>query len=213
MISNLSQLWTEGGAGDFETVIPGSGYGFAFTTGSSPYALDTVTLEELGGPGTVQVELLASQGGTFSPVEQLGNPTIDPRQTQWPTLTSFIDYSPITPFTLSPDTSYIVAAYEPVNGDDNTALTFNANDYTVSADWSVYGAIPTLFYHGSSPPDTVSPGTVGTGWRRYQPYGLMVEIDATPVPEPGMGKLIFASLGTLGLYRLLRSSENRQLFI
>src|SRR5262249_21229246 len=100
MISNLDQPYggQQGTAGDFHGVSVNSGFGFAFTTGSSAFTLDTVTFEIVGGgPTAIHVELLASQGGIFSAAGQLGNPTVDPRQTQWPTLTSFIDYTPATP--------------------------------------------------------------------------------------------------------------------
>lgn len=208
MISNLSQPYLGQGAGNFEGVSVGSGYGFAFTTGSSPYALDAVTLEEMGGPGTLQVELLAAQSGVFSAVDQLGNPTVDSRPTQFPGTTSFIDYSPVTPIILSPNTSYIVAAYEPDSGGDDTTLTFNVNSYSVLADWSVYtGITPTLHYSGPNPPSTVSVGTIGQPgqWRRdTADGGLVIEIDATPVPEPNAGQIFSMVIGLLVFCRGLK---------
>jgi hypothetical protein len=209
MVSNLNQLWPGQDEGNFGTVLPGSGFGFAFTTGSSSYQLNTVTFEQLGGPGTIQVELLASQGGVFNAAGQLGNPTKDSRPTQWPTLTSFIDYSPLAPITLAPETTYIIAAYEPTGGDDNTGLTFNFNNsYTVSADWAVYGFYPSLFYgDASSPPATFD---FQSGWNYDFEYGsIMTEIDATPVPEPNARIIFFASMGMLGFFRLLKFPINR----
>jgi len=186
MISNLDQLWTSGGMGNFETVLPGYGYGFLFDTGASPYTLDRVTFEELGGPGTVQVQIYAAPGDPLpgsNPnlvlVGALGNPVVDPRPTQWPGYTSFIDYTPVSSITLAPNAYYLITATEPVNGNDATALTFNFNySYTVSADWYA-DPDSTYQYLGSNPIPNPS------GWAPAGSAGsIMVEVDATPVPEP-----------------------------
>jgi len=204
MISNLDQLWTSGGMGNFETVTPGYGHGFMFGTGANPYILDTVTLEELGGPGSVQVQLYAVQGDPLASrnpnlvlAGNLGNPAVDPRPTQWPTTTSFIDYTPVTSITLEPHTYYLITATEPVNGNDDTALTFNFNySYTVSGDWAVDQSVTAYWtYYGSNPPPALL-----NGWMPDDYSGsMMIEVDATSVPEPSSCVLLLLCCALLGI--------------
>jgi hypothetical protein len=190
MIGNLNQLWPDPGTmGNFETVLPGKGYGFMFKTGASPYMLNTVTFELINGgnPSALQVELYALQGSlvhlnpNLTPVGQLGNPTADSRPTQWPGYTSFIDFTPSTSTALAPGTYYFIAVNEPVNGDNSNGLTFNFNfSYTISGDWSLPGPFSYWTYLGIPPP---APGPIT--WQTSASAGsLMLEEDATPVPEP-----------------------------
>jgi hypothetical protein len=200
MISNLNQLWTGGDMGNFETVTPSSGFGFMFETGATPYTLDTVTFELIvGNLATLDVQLYSVQGSLGSPnpnlalVGLLGNPVFDSRPTQWPSYTSFIDFSPINSITLAPNTYYLIGVTEPVNGDDSNALTFNFNySYTVSDDWSLPAAY--TFWHYST--------------SRLHPYGwfpsaaggsMMLEVDATPVPEPAASILLLLACVFFGV--------------
>jgi hypothetical protein len=204
MISNLNQLWTQPGMGDFETVVPGLGYGFMFETGATPYTLDAITFEMLNGgsPATLQVQLYALQGSLVhvNPdlvlAGQLGNPVVDSRSTQWPGYTSFIDFTPDSPTTLAPDTYYLIGATEPVNGNDDNALTFNGNfSYTVSGDWSLpRTSFPYWQYLG--PP--AQPPSPPNGWETDASASLMLEVDATPVPEPSaLGLLAVGAVALL----------------
>jgi hypothetical protein len=211
MISNLDQIWPGGDMGNFETVLPGYGYGFMFGTGADPYALNTVTIEELGGPGTVQLGIytvqnpLAGNNPTLIYAGALGNAVVDSRPTQWPTYTSFIDYTPVNSITLAPNTYYLISATEPVNGDDDTALTFNFNySYNVAADWSVDQDVPSPWtYLGSRPPPSMS------GWEPdNSPGSLMVEVDATPVPEPVSFTLLVFGSAIIGAGRYFASSSH-----
>lgn len=206
MIGNLDQVWTRGGMGNFETVVPGDGYGFVFETGAAPFTLNQVTLEELGGPGSVQLALYTLQGdpaGVHNPsmtlAGGLGYAAIDPRPTQWPGYTSFIDYTPVTSIVLEPNTFYLIAATEPASGNNNTALTFNFNfSYTVSGDWSVDPGVATWAYNPN-----LSPMNPLSGWNSEISSGsLMIEVDATPVPEPSLyGMLGACALTLLGFRR------------
>lgn len=209
MISNLDQLWTQPGMGNFETVLPGDGYGFMFATGATPYTLNQVTLEELGGPGTVQLAVYSVQGnpnvaGNLALVGALGDAVVDPQPTQWPGYTSFIDYTPATSMALAPDTSYLIAATEPANGTDGTALTFNFNfSYAVSGDWSVDTSSSAWTYLTAPPTNPLN------GWNPdNSPGSIMIEVDATPVPEPCSGLLL--SL-TFGLYCYRRFGRSQQI--
>jgi hypothetical protein len=206
MISNLNQVWTQGGMGNFETVLPGLGYGFMFGTGATPYMLNTVTFEMINGgsPATLDVQLYALQGSLVH-IEpnlvlagQLGNPVIDSRLTQWPDYTSFIDFTPLTSIMLAPDTFYLIAVTEPVNGDDSNALTFNFNrSYTVSGDWSLpRGSFPYWSYLGLP----ALPPSPPNGWETETTSGsLMLEVDATPVPEPCTSMLLLLGCALFGV--------------
>ena len=190
MISNLNQLWPGPSMGNFEAVLPGHGYGFMFQTGSLPFYFNSAVLEEVGGPGTVQVSLYTVQGDPLAGrnpslvlAGALVNHVVDSRPTQWPGYTSFIDYSAANPITLQPNTYYLIAATQPVNGDNNTALTFNFNySYDVAGDWTVDQAVPSGWtYFGVNPP--TSPFS---GWMPDDsPGSIKIEVNATPVPEPG----------------------------
>jgi hypothetical protein len=214
MISNLNHLWPGQSMGNFETVLPGYGYGFMFGTGANPYSLDSVVFQELGGLGTVHVSLYAVQGDPLAGPNPnlifagtLGNPVIDPRPTQWPGYTSFIDYSPVNSITLAPDTYYLIAATEPVNGDDNTALTFNFNDtYDVAGDWTADQAVPSAWtYYGSQPPSSPF-----HGWMYdYTPGSIKVEVNASPVPEPCSFAVLMLGCALLSARRLHRSGPKK----
>lgn len=200
MISNLDQIWPGSDMGNFETLVPGYGYGFMFGTGANPYSLNTVTLEELGGPGTVQLGIymvpnaLSDNALILNSAGALGNPVVDSRPTQWPTYTSFIDYTPVGSITLAPDSFYLITATEPLNGNNHTALTFNFNySYNVAADWSEYQPLSNWTYLG--PPSPYRP----SGWQAdVSPGSLMVEVDATPVPEPMSFSLIILGSALIG---------------
>jgi len=203
MISNLDQIWTQGGMGNFETVIPGHGYGFMFKTDATPYLLNTVTFEMLNGgnPATLDIQLYTLEGSfpstnpNFVSAGQLGDPTIDSRPTQWPGSTSFVDFTPITPITLAPDTDYLIGVIEPANGDDNNALTFNFNyTYTFSGDWSSF-IVP---YWSYGPP--LGPPPAPQGWKIDSSNGsLMLEVNATPAPEPGVSMLFLFGCALFGV--------------
>ena len=210
MISNLDQVWTaQGTMGDFETVIPGYGYGFMFKTGTTPYLLNTVTFEMLNGgnPAALDIQLYTLEGSfpstnpNFVSAGQLGNPTIDSRLTQWPGSTSFVDFTPVTSITLAPDMDYLIGVIEPANGDDNNGLTFNVNNtYTFSGDWSSF-IVPQWSY---GPP--LGPPPAPQGWK-FDPgfESLVLEVDATPAPEPNVSMLFLFGCVLFGLAGWARS--------
>jgi len=117
LVSNLADLWTEGGIGDIHGLFPGgTPYGSdtaRFETGTGGnFALNSVMLEfevSRGAPvgewNNVDVQLY--QGSLL--LGNLGNPVIDPTPTQWPqsssaggAYTTFIDFSPFVNITLAP---------------------------------------------------------------------------------------------------------------
>lgn len=114
---------------------------------------------------TIQLLQGSSLLGSF------GNPTIDPRQTQWPAssnpgaYTQFIDFSPLQPITLNPFTQYSIIASMPTNSPVAAALLFTrSSSYATASDWTM-GV-------------TTSGNPFATG--EY----LVMGVQATAVPEP-----------------------------
>ena len=212
VISNLDQVWPGGDMGNFETVLPGQGYGFMFGTGANPYTLNSVTFEELGGLG-VQVGIYTASGNPPSESNpnlifagSLGNVAVDSRPTQWPTTTKFIDYTSASPIILQPNTYYLITATEPNNGNDDTALTFNFNySYDVAADLSVNQLVPSAWtYFGVQPPSNLL-----NGWQSdYSPGSLMVEVNASPVPEPASDVVLIVGCTIFCVLRFSKLTEH-----
>ena len=191
----------ESGIVDYEAITPGQGYGFMFSTGANPYALNSVDLEEVNGPAGVQVGLNIVEGDpagqpTVVPVGTLGNPTFDPRPTQLPNSTAFIDYSPVTPAILQPNTAYLISVTEPVNGANTTAITFGAFEgLTVSADWSVDEIYSAWIDFGPGPPGSLN------GWVDDAGGDMKIEIDATPAPEASVSGFLLLGCGLFACHR------------
>lgn len=185
-VSNLGNLWTEGGIGDVHGLFPGGNpYGTdtaRFTTGSGPgFSLDAITIEFY--PGTtsqpwnyVDVQLFQQTGSGSLLLGSLGNPVVNPTPTQWPGSTTFIDFLPLTSISLSALTQYSVVFSVPTSSPIAAALLFTRSSaYTTPANWVM------------GPTTTGNPYTSGER--------LVMAVNATAVPEPSvLGLLTLAGL-------------------
>jgi hypothetical protein len=199
-ISNLMTPWNDVGIGIIHAVTPDQRFGFSFTTGAGLAQLDSVVLEHIGYPGSLQsfgVELYRVDGyGMFGSVSvsflgTLENSFVDPRPTQWPGQTTFVRYSSAANLSLDPHQSYMIAAVEPANGLNETGLLFaQSGNYSVFGDWS------------TTPPNQLFGDSSGL-WMAGSMFGgyLKLEIDATPIPEPGSMAILIAGLIGLGKLR------------
>lgn len=93
VVSNVGDVWTEGGIGDIHGVFRGgTPYGTdtaSFKTGAGTFSLNSITLEfEFGSsyssPQWLDVQLFESVGGANVLIGNLVNPVADPAPTQWP---------------------------------------------------------------------------------------------------------------------------------
>ena len=202
-VSNLGDLWTEGGIGDIHGLFAGGDpYGSntaRFTTGAGSYSLDAVTLEflfqsghpqGLAAPQWISIQLF--QGSTL--LGSFGNPTVNSTPTQWPqssspsVYTQFINFSPLQPIMLNSLTQYSVVTSMPANSPVDAALLFTtSSDYDSVAGW-VMG-------------NTTSGNPSASGEQ------LKMAVSATPVPEPN-GATLFLSGFTVLLWNW-KSSRKR----
>lgn len=186
--------YAEGGIGDIHNLFAGGmPYGtdsVDFTTGRGYFSLDSVTLEFLTASGIatnsssaqwINLQLFQNSGGHESLLGSLGNPVLDLRQTPWPeswnpnTYTSFIDFSPVQPITLSPSCTYSIVASMPTNSPELAALLFTTvSVYDTPTDWAM-GA-------------TMSGDPYAAG--EY----LIMAVQATQIPEPGTVTLLLLGL-------------------
>lgn len=174
-LSNLGNLWTEGGIGDIHGLFPGgSPYGsdsVYFTTGSgNNFSLNSVTFEfNPSGVSlaeeSLSVQLYQQVGFNTSFIGNLGNPVVNPTPTQWPGSTSFIDFSPLGSITLNPLSQYFVVLSMPATSSVDAALLFTlSSTYTTPTDWTLNGTIS---------------GNPSAGGEQ-----LVMAVNAAPVPEP-----------------------------
>jgi hypothetical protein len=196
-VSNLGDVWQQGGIGDIEALTPGAAYAGSFSTGAGAFNLNFVSLEFFDStPQTwnnVVVQLYQQVGFQVNFVGNLGNPVADSTPTQWPqssassnggSYTTYVDLSPITPITLassstSPAANYYLTVSGPTNGPSGgvAALMFAGSyNYATPTDWHMY-----LTYTGTFDGTTVSGVPFGGGDTRYP---LKLAVDATLIPEP-----------------------------
>jgi len=203
-VSNLSNMWTEGGIGDIHGLFPGgTPYGTdtaRFTTGVGSFSINSITLEfefdsgypaGLAAPQWITIQLF--EGGSL--LGNFGNSAVDPRSTQWPqslnpvAYTQFIHFSPLQPITLNPLTQYSFVAGIPANSPVSAALLFTRSSaYTASGGWLM--------------------GATTTGNPFASGEYLVMAVDATPVPEPNTAALILG--GFIVLIRGRSSWRNNQ---
>jgi hypothetical protein len=163
-VSNLDNQFS-GGIGDIHGLFPGGipyGNDIAhFKTGAGLYTLNFVTLEFYSGWQYINAQLV--QNGIV--LGQLGNPQVNPKQTQWPGRTTFINFYPNTTLQLNASTSYDVLLSNPVGSGGDAALLFSVSSaYSSPAGWSM------------TPTSSDNPFAVG--------QFLKLAIEATLVPEP-----------------------------
>jgi hypothetical protein len=200
MISNLGVPWPEPGTiGDIQTIFSQQSFGMSFQTGNTPYQIDSITVEhfEYSASAARDLDLQIFRIGGLqsfpypdtlpvSLVGELGNPVVDPRPTQWPGLTTFVTYTPVTAFTLEPNTPYMIAATWPTNNPGWASLLFAPGSYLVSGDWSESGRLTSQWVN------------LGDGWWQYSSmYNLKLEVNATTVPEPCSPLLILLGFAAL----------------
>ena len=204
MLSNLGATWPNQGIGDIGLVFSGQSFGMSFQTGNTPYGIDSITLEhfEYSALAAQDFDLQIFRIGNKLPgpnpnvwsvslLGELGNPVIDPRPTQWPGSTTFVTYTPVTTFTLEPNTSYLVAAVRPTDGLGSVNLMFAPGAYVASDGWSEKGF-----------PFNSQWANWGSGWTLRDPaYKLKLEVNATPVPEPGSSAVILLGLAVISRQR------------
>lgn len=184
-VSNLGNMWTEGGIGDIHGLFPGgSPYGnntARFTTGAGSFSVNAVILEfefhssfpaGLAAPQWISIQLY--QGSSL--LGSFGNPVNNPTPTQWPEAvnpnlyTKYINFSPFQTITLSPFTQYSVVTSMPANSPVAAALLFDRSQLYDSIGGWVMG-------------NTTSGNPSAVGER------LVMAVDATPVPEPSTAVL------------------------
>jgi len=192
-VSNLGNLWTEGGIGDIHGLFPGgSPYGnntARFTTGAGSFSVNAITLEfefDSGFPAGVVapqwISIQLFQGSSL--LGSFGNPVNNPTPTQWPqaanpsAYTKFINFSPLQTITLSPSTQYSIVTSMPANSPVAAALLFDRSQTYDSMGGWVMG-------------NTTSGNPSAAGER------LVMAVDATPVPEPTMAVLWLSGLFVL----------------
>jgi hypothetical protein len=196
-ISSLDVPWTSGGIGDIETLFPGHSFGTIFTTGSgSSFTLTSATFEFYGGWNGLSVQCYEYFGGdSYNFIGQLGTPTVDPKQTQWPGSTTYVDFHPASAITLNPSTSYLITAGLPTSGFGPVNLLFTGNfRYATPTDWTA----------GFTRAGTFD-GMIHNMTLNFLPL-TKFGIDATAVPEPDVAGLL---LGGCVLLRLRRSQKKK----
>jgi hypothetical protein len=123
------------------------GFGIGFDTGSAAFKLDSVTLEQFLYDPSANASLhvllykldfaAGNPNPTMTLLGELGNPTVDPTDTQLPGAT-FVAYSPLVPIMLQPSSQYIVAALTDPSGSTGPILLFTASDsFTGLPDWQL----------------------------------------------------------------------------
>jgi hypothetical protein len=194
MIYNLAAPGPSGGIGDIHGIYPGYGNGVSFQTGADPYVINSVTLEHYNyhGPSSffhVQVfQVESTPSGPVTLCGELGNSAIDPRPTQWPGSTTFVNYTPSSPIILTPNTSYLVAASESADSPTYDSLLFAYSiSYAATPDWTLY---PTAIHHMWRL--TPLSGWPDSGHWALGGGPLKLEVDASPVPEPSVLAIVSA---------------------
>jgi hypothetical protein len=206
-VSNLGDLWTQGGIGDIHGLFAGgTPYGSdtaRFTTGAGSYSLNAITLEfefdsgyPAGAAAPQWVSIQLFQGSSL--LGSFGNPRVDPTPTQWPqssnpsAYTQFIDFSPLELITLNPLTEYSIVASMPANSPVVAALLFTRSSaYDSVEGWAM--------------------GTTTTG----NPYAvgerLVMAVEASLVPEPNTAALTLGGfLVLMGGWKSLRKRTNQK---
>ncbi len=178
-LSNLDELWTSGGIGDIHSLAPGGNpYGtdtarFTSGTGSS-FALNAITLEFFPANSpqywlNLHVQLFRQAGSAL--LGSLGNPAINPKPTQWPSSTTFVDFLPLVPISLDPSSEYAVVLSVPASSSTAANLLFTRSSaYTTPTDW-IMGL-------------TTSDNPYASGEH------LVLAVDVTPIPEPSAAALL-----------------------
>jgi hypothetical protein len=203
LIENLFAPGPQPGTiGNFNVVLPGKGFGIDLTTGPTAYSVDSLTLEFQGNtlPGPAfDAQILTAgpyQDPPFSPYGQLGNPTFSSQPTQWPGITSFINFTPSSPIVLQPGTTYIIALSEAANGNNGNALRFSG-----------YGPASAYTYGGDVVDSTYADDfALNNGvWSEASFASPILALQATAVPEPKSWTLlgIGAALARLGHRRII----------
>jgi hypothetical protein len=172
-LSNLDTLWTSVGIGDIHGLFPGGPpYGTdtaRFTTGSGGgFSLNAITLEFDAVPPSPQWENISiqifQQAGNLL-LGSFGNPVVNPKPTQWPGYTTFIDFSPLESLYLNPVTQYSLVLSVPANSPSGAALLFARSPvYATPTDWIMSS--------------TISGNPYATG------EFLKLAVEATLIPEP-----------------------------
>lgn len=177
-LSNLDTPFV-GGIGDIHGLFPGGvPYGSdtaRFTTGSGVgFSVNSITLEFTAVPHqweNIQMHLFGNAGSEF--LGSFGRPIINPKSTQWPQETVYVDFSPLAPIDLKPLAEYSVVLSVPADRPEGAALLFAWSPvYTTPTDWSMRSTI------------TDNPFA--------QDQFLKLAVDATVVPEPSTLALLTA---------------------
>jgi hypothetical protein len=124
------------------------------------------------GLANMEIVLFEQEGDQSIRVGDLGNPTVNPTSTQWPqsvsreNYTVYIDFHPLTPFSLQPDSHYLIGIKERTfNPSWDVGLLFTRSpQFTTPADWQM--------------------GQTTTHDRYANGEFLKFGLDATPIPEP-----------------------------
>src|SRR5208282_395898 len=99
-------------------------------------------------------------------IGSFGNAVVDPTLTLWSGATSFVDFSPVDSITLAPFSQYSVVLSVPTDNPTSFNLLFTSATYTTPTDWTM----------GRTTSDNPSAGG----------ENLVMAVDATAIPEPGV---------------------------
>jgi len=198
LIENLFAPGPQAGTiGNFEVVEPGQGFAIDLTTGPTAYAVDSLTLELEGTtlPGPAFNPKILTSGPGYGPpfvsYGQLGNPTFSSQATQWPGITTFINFTPTSQIILQPNTTYMIAMTETENGNDDNAIRFSG-----------YGPAGAYTYGGDVLNTTYADDfALNNGVWSYASYASpILDLQATATPEPESWALLGIGVAFGGLF-------------
>jgi len=206
LVSNLDQLWAEGGVGEFHGVFADPTWGpypaGIFRTGPDWYQLASIRLEHgvAGVPPIsdgLRLTILPWSPGAPTPgspaLAELAFAGISGVPTHYPGFTQYADYSSLSPVVLEPDTAYWLGAFLTPGAPDATLMFVRSFAESGLPGWSILDLSPG--------------GTVGGDgriqWHVAGGYGgdiLKFEVLGAVVPEPSSWLLLTFGLAGLGIW-------------
>lgn len=213
LVSNLDQLWTHGGIGEFHGVFAGATWepfpATLFHTGPVPYQLTSVRAEHaIAGvpPISSSLHFVVHKWTTPLPpwpespaLAELDLVGVSSTPTHYPGTTQYADYSPLAPIVLEANSNYLIGAF--VRGSpDGTLMFIDSFDETGLPGWSFLDFGP-----GGSVDEA---GTIQ--WTVFGGHGSQVmklELRGIAVPEPSALTLGAGGLVTLVLPGMVRGSR------
>jgi hypothetical protein len=185
MISNLTNPPPQPGIGDIQGIPSNQSFIGRFSTGLGSFSVNSVTLEFLTLPD-LYPDPLSLQNfhldfyqqmpgfGNLTLLGSLGNIQLDPTPTIFPGYTTYYAFSPLSPITLDPSSTYAVVA-------SDTSATGYQEGLLFTQDFSAQSPVGwqmALSYFGPY-------NGPFTGWHVFG-ENLKFAVDATAIPEPSV---------------------------